>query len=271
MLSSGPPAATAGHVGKSAWTINRRVVGALVLREMLTRYGRNNIGFLWLFVEPILFTLVVVSIKAARIGIYDHSIPGVAFAVTGWPALMLWRNMPNRCMGALKSNRNLLHHRQVSIPDIFMSRIILEFMATSTSFVFVTLCLYSLGALIPPEDILQVIGGWMLLAWFGTGLAFTLGSVAEGLPVFEHLWKPISYLMMPLSGVAFVVEALPPKLREIALWVPQLNCVEFIRDGWFGSRFHAYYDIPYVLLVNLCLTFVGLSLLRQVGLQPSEE
>ena len=39
-------------VGTSSWTIARRVIGALLLRELLTRYGRNNIGFLWLFVEP---------------------------------------------------------------------------------------------------------------------------------------------------------------------------------------------------------------------------
>ena len=26
------------------------------MREIITRYGRNNIGFLWLFVEPLLLT-----------------------------------------------------------------------------------------------------------------------------------------------------------------------------------------------------------------------
>ena len=31
-----------------------QVVWALILREILTRYGRHNIGFLWLFVEPML-------------------------------------------------------------------------------------------------------------------------------------------------------------------------------------------------------------------------
>ena len=35
-----------------SWKIQRRVVWALTLREILTRYGRHNIGFLWLFAEP---------------------------------------------------------------------------------------------------------------------------------------------------------------------------------------------------------------------------
>src|ERR1700760_4694257 len=106
MHSSGSRRPTGALVHDSPWEINRRVISALFLREMLTRYGRNNIGFLWLFVEPILFTLVVVGIRSVTRSIYEGSIPMVAFAVTGWPSAMLWRNMPSRCMGALKSNRS---------------------------------------------------------------------------------------------------------------------------------------------------------------------
>jgi capsular polysaccharide transport system permease protein len=32
-----------------------RVIGALMVREMLTTYGRKNLGFLWLFLEPLIF------------------------------------------------------------------------------------------------------------------------------------------------------------------------------------------------------------------------
>lgn len=35
-----------------AFAVQARVIRALVARELLTRYGRNNIGFLWVFVEP---------------------------------------------------------------------------------------------------------------------------------------------------------------------------------------------------------------------------
>lgn len=251
--------------------VSRRVIGALVLREMLTRYGRNNIGFLWLFMEPLLFTLVVISVKAARIGVYGSDISGVAFAVTGWPALMLWRNMPNRCTGAVKSNRTLLHHRQVTIPDLFFARIVVEFMAASTSFVFVTAGFYAVGRLMAPEDILKVVSAWFLLGWFGAGLALTIASLSDRFVIIDNLWRPMSYVMMPLSGIAFLVDSLPPSYQNIVLWVPMLNCVELLRDGWFGSLFHAHYDIGYVIVFNLCLSFVGLALLRQVGLSPSDE
>lgn len=77
--------------------------------------------------------------------------------------------------------------------------------------------------------------------------------------------------MMPLSGVAFIVDALPPKMREIALYLPMLNALEYLREGWFGSLMHAHYDLPYVACVNVILTFVGLSIVRQSQLDTSEE
>jgi ABC-type polysaccharide/polyol phosphate export permease len=271
MHSNSSQRPTGALVHHSPWEINRRVISALFLREMLTRYGRNNIGFLWLFVEPMLFTLVVVGIRSVTRSIYEGTIPMVAFAVTGWPSAMLWRNMPSRCMGALKSNRSLLHHRQVRIVDIYITRILLEQMATTTSFIVVSLILFAAGWLMPPEDVLKVIGGWLLLGWFGAGLALILGPLSERYEFVAHFWRPTMYIFLPLSGVAFVVDALPHSLQSIAMWVPMLNAIEYLRDGWFGSLFHAHYDIGYVVTFNLCLTFAGLSLVRQVGLGPSEE
>ena len=42
--------------------IQARVVHALIMREIITRYGRHNIGFAWLFAEPMLFTIGVIGL-----------------------------------------------------------------------------------------------------------------------------------------------------------------------------------------------------------------
>jgi len=267
--SADPPVGTLVH--HSPWDINRRVIGALFLREMLTRYGRNNIGFLWLFVEPMIFTLIVVLIRAHAAAFYEGEIPMVAFAVTGWPSVMLWRNMPGRCAGAVKSNRSLLHHRQVKILDLYFARLLLEMMATTTSLVLVSVILFSAGWLSPPENILKALAGWMFLGWFGAGLALTIAGLSERFQIVQQLWRPISYILMPVSGVAFVVDALPPGIQAIVMWVPMLNAVELLRDGWFGSTFTAHYDLSYLIGFNLCLTLVGLTLVRHVVLGADEE
>ena len=37
--------------------------------------------------------------------------------------------------------------------------------------------------------------------------------------VVEKIWHPISYLLFPLSGAAFIADAFPPSIREIVLLV----------------------------------------------------
>ena len=39
-----------------------RVIGALMLRELHTRFGRHNLGYLWLVGEPFILSVGVVVI-----------------------------------------------------------------------------------------------------------------------------------------------------------------------------------------------------------------
>jgi ABC-type polysaccharide/polyol phosphate export permease len=265
--SSTPQRATVIH----AIRVQRRVIGALFLREMLTRYGRNNIGFLWLILEPMLFTVIITALWTATRAVHGSDIPIVAFALTGYSSILLWRNMPGRCIGALGSNQSLLFHRQVSLIDVYAARVLLELVGASTSFVVLGLAFSSIDLLKPPEDALQVLAGWLALAWFGAGLAFTLGSLSERFDVIEKMWPPTSYLLFPLSGAAFIVDALPEHFRQIVLIIPVLHAVEFIREGYFGSMIHAHYDMGYLLIWNMLLTFFGLSQIKLIGKDRSSE
>ena len=42
-----------------------RVIGALIIREMHTRFGRRRFGYLWLFFEPLLLGAMVAVIHGA--------------------------------------------------------------------------------------------------------------------------------------------------------------------------------------------------------------
>lgn len=250
----------------SPTTVMRRVIGALVLRELLTRYGRNNIGFLWLFVEPMLFVALMVAVRVAVRGAgFSIDIPVVAFALTGWTSMLLWRNMAARCIGAHKANLALLHHKPVTIFDVYIARAILEFIAYSTAFAVLAIGCFSMGWVPEPEDVLQVFWGWLLFAWFGVGLAWTVGGLSEKYDVVAPLWRPLSFILMMCSGVFFLADGLPQFVRNVFLWLPMLNILEYLRDGWFGSLFRAHYSVSYVLTCNVVLTFSGLSLVRQVG------
>jgi len=242
--------------------VQRRVLGALLIRELLTRYGRHNIGFLWLFVEPMIFTLGVTALWTATKSVHGSDLPIVAFALTGYSSVLLWRNMPGRCIGALEANSALMYHRNIRALDIYAARIMIEFSGATISFFTLSLVFILSGWLDPPEDFLKVAAGWMMIAWFGAALAITLGAISEEYELVDKFWHPLSYLLFPLSGAAFLVSALPPFAREIVLYIPMVHGVEMVREGFFGSKVEAIYDPGYVLVCSLVLSAVALIIVR---------
>lgn len=249
----------------SSWDVQRRVVWSLLLREILTRYGRHNIGFLWLFVEPMMFTLGVTAIWTAFKSAHSSNLPIVGFGVTGYSCVLVWRNMPNRCVGAVSPNLALLYHRNVKVLDVFLSRILLEAAGATISFAVLSIFYIGIGWLEPPEDIIRVAEGWVMLIWFGAGLAILLGSLAEQSETVDKLWHPAAYLLFPLSGAAFLVDALPKQAQDWILLLPMVHGVECVRDGYFGSHFVAHYDLAYMAVWNMGLTLIGLAQTRKVS------
>ncbi len=248
-----------------SWTIQKRTVSALLMREVLTRYGRHNIGFLWLFVEPMTFTLGVTALWTLTGLTHGSSLPIVAFALTGYSSVLLWRNMPARCIGAIQPNLSLLYHRNVKVLDVMLARLLLEGGGASISFTVLSVFFISIGWIKPPEDLLQVLGGWLMLAWFGMALAIFLGTLAEQNEIVDKLWHPASYLLFPLSGAAYFVDSLPQYVQPYALYLPMVNGVEFVREGYFGTAIVAHYDMAYMAVFNALLTVGALSQARKVA------
>lgn len=240
--------------------VQMRVLRALFLREALTRFGRHNIGFLWLFVEPMTFTLGVTALWTATKSVHGSDLPIVAFALTGYSSVLLWRNMPSRCIGALWANLSLLYHRNIKVLDIFAARLMLEFGGATISFTVLSVVFISIGWLEPPQNLLEVVGGWLIIAVFGSALAILLGALSHENELVDKLWHPASYLIFPLSGSAFMVDALPKLAQDVVLWIPMVHGVEIVREGYFGARARAHYDLSYVVPFSLVLS--GLALLQ---------
>jgi ABC-type polysaccharide/polyol phosphate export permease len=244
--------------------IQGRVVRALLLREVITRFGRHNLGVLWLFLEPMIFTLGVMSLWMLA-GLHSSSIPITAFAVTGYSSVLLWRNCAGRSAMAIQQNIHLLFHRNVQVIDVMLTRILIEVAGASASFSILSVVFITLGLMSPPVDLLGVLCGWLMLAWFGASLALVIGAGTAYNEIVERLWHPASYLLFPLSGAAFMVEWLPRAFQRTVLLLPMVHGVEMLREGYFGNAVRTHYDTGYMAVICLFLTCLGLMLLRYAG------
>jgi ABC-type polysaccharide/polyol phosphate export permease len=105
----------------------------------------------------------------------------------------------------------------------------------------------------------------MLTAWFGAAFATLLGAWSERSEIIEKLWHPAAYLLFPLAGAAYLVDALPRDFQAVVLWLPMVHSTEMLRDGYFGSVFTARYDVGYLAMCNLAITALALALERKVS------
>lgn len=248
-----------------SFKIQRRVMHALLMREIITRFGRENLGVLWLVGEPMLFTLGIVTLWSA-IGLHHGSpIPVVAFAVTGYSSVLLWRNCATRAGGAIAQNKQLLFHRNVRVIDVLVTRIVIEIGGATGSFIMLSLLFIFVGWMPMPDDLLEVLFGWSMLAWFGTSLALLIGAGTAFSDIVERLWHPVSYLMFPISGAAFMVDWLPTGMQKIVLLLPMVHGVEILREGYFGSAVHTHYDLAYLALCCLVLSLAGLYVVHEAN------
>ncbi|MEH8023767.1 ABC transporter permease [Gallibacterium anatis] len=247
---------------KDSFIIQGRVLKALLLREIITRYGRRNLGFLWLFVEPFLMSLVIVLMwhffRADRFSTLNI----VAFAMTGYPLLMMWRNASSRAIGGIDANIALLYHRNVRPLDTLFSRMILEIAGATVAQIVMLVILIAIGWIGLPNDVLYMVFAWFLMSLFALGLGLIICAISYYLEFFGKIWGTLSFVMFPISGAFFLVSSLPSNLQSILLWFPMVHGTEMFRHGYFGSAVVTMEAPSYLFICDLVMLLIGLLMVR---------
>jgi len=239
--------------------MQRRVIGALIIRELHSRFGRHYFGYIWLFFEPLLLGSAIglvhlLSDHTARYGPFE-------FFAIGYILYFIFRGIINRSTAAIPSNMPLLYHRTVSLPDIFFARHIIETISCMGVMLLFLFALFVLNGEIV-EDPTKILLAFIGMTLLSQGLALVFAAATEAMEGVERAVHAFTYLILPASGMFFLVETLPDWLQELALYVPTVHLFELMRDGQFGSSFTAHYDLGYVAAWILVTHLLGLAALR---------
>ena len=248
-----------------ALAAQKRVWGALFMREIQIRWGRRNLGFAWLFAEPLVFAFPVLFMWSILRGNSEHGLPVMPFIWSGYLPVLMFRHVSGRAMYVVRSNGAMLYHRSVTPLDLVISRCGLEVIGALAATAFSFAVLYVIGVLFLPYDLPLFLVGQFYMAWWSFTVGLIIAAASERSEVVEHLWTPISYMYLPISGFMYLAAWLPTSLRGAALTIlPCLQAYEMIRAGLFGNQIQTFYDIPYTTGVLAVLTVIGLWLMRDV-------
>ena len=240
--------------------IQRRVIWALTLREMITRFGREGLGVLWMMAEPAMFIVGVMAIFSQTET--NAQFPVAEYLAVSYPTLLFWRNTTGRVIKAIEVNRALLHHKPIRPIDIIYSRILLEFAGATASFLVLFAVFNVIGICQMPADPLTMILGYFLVVWFSFNFVMTMAALSEMSETIDRISHIILYLMIPFSGVFIPTYLLPTEAGHLLTYFPLVDAVEYFHHGYYGARMPTFYQMGYTVTVLSFSTLFAYSITR---------
>ncbi|MCS7231519.1 MAG: ABC transporter permease [Elusimicrobiota bacterium] len=246
-----------------------RVVIALLVRELKTRFGKYRLGFIWAFLEPMLLMSVFIGIRGIMAGsirggierfIYHIEYP--LFLASGLLPFFLFRHSVTQLMNTITANRGLFAYQPVKPIDAFLARWFLEGLIFIVLWIFIFGALYKLNFTFEIKNPLGLIAMYFLFYLFSFGIGLIFSIAVELFDELRNIISIIMLLLFFLSGIFFSILQIPERYRIFLLWNPVLHFIELCRENMFYLYEIEDCSYLYVIIATLVSLFLGLSLYK---------
>ena len=246
----------------SAARRQRRVLLALMLRNIRTRFFGHGLGYLIAVAWPLLHILIIIAlfVVAGLAPPYGSSM--ALFIATGALPFMVFSYLSRFMTIYVVHNRPLLSFPEVKVIDVLLASALLEILS-ALCVVFVCIVIgWFCGIDVTPNNVVEAsyaLGATVLL---GFGFGLLNGAIALAFPIWATVYQlAIVFLWVP-AGVFFVPDALPKPLRDILAYHPVLQVIEWMRSAYYQGYGDLVLDRQYVIEVGIGAVFLGLLLER---------
>jgi capsular polysaccharide transport system permease protein len=240
-----------------------RVIVALILREMATRYGRSPGGYVWAFLEPLGGIIILSYAFSLLLRTPSLGTSFILFFATAYLPLQVYLTVAMTAQHALPYSKVLLRYPVVSWIDAFLARFLLNGL---TSSLVTYILLAAILAFTETRSVLDFVPlfqavGLALLVGIGIG---SFNSVVGGFfPLYDRVWQIVSRPIFLASGLFYIYEELPKFAQDILWFNPLIHITGLMRTGVFTTYHPEYISRTYVLLFGLFFLFFGCLLLRR--------
>jgi capsular polysaccharide transport system permease protein len=249
-----------------AQTLNlqRRILVALMLRDVKTRFFGHPLGFIIAVGWPLanIFIVLLINTGLGRAVPYGNS--AALWYGSGLVPFMAFQYMSRFTVLGIVANRQLLRLPLVKVMDVLLARALLEVLNAGVGVVATLLIFTGFGIDFMPFDPVQAfcaMGASMLL-----GLSFGIvnGVMAGVFAPWATGYGLFGIVMWIASGVLFVPDDLPETARYWLSFNPALQGAEWMRSAYYEGYGTGVLDKTYMLTFALTSLFLGLVLERFV-------
>ena len=243
-----------------AFIQHARVVSALMLRDIQTRFGASYFGFLVGLILPLMHILLVLTVyimlgRRAPIGT-----DVMLYLTTAILPFVVWSYTHQKISQAFSQNKALISFPAVRLIDILIARALVEALNAT-----LIICVVATVFFLLEKNVFVARSDGVMLALFlaylygiSTGFLFGLLSMINpALLLFGFLLIPLNWFT---CGIFFIPDGLPIEIRNIVAIFPLSHIVDFGRTSVYSSYVSEYYSIIYVLFIVSFVFFVCLIL-----------
>ncbi|MEM8753288.1 MAG: ABC transporter permease [Pseudomonadota bacterium] len=241
--------------------LNFRVIFALMLREMTTRYGRSMGGYFWAVAEPVAMIALMSYIFSLALRSPDLGTNFPLFFATGFVAFNFFMDLANYASHAVNMNRPLLSYPRVTPMDAVLARTALQFVTLCVVSVLILTgivvfydlhTIYDFGVMIEAVALASMLG-------FGTGV--TNSVIFTYFPTYENVWRIATRPLFLISGIIIIPEKMPGFIQDVLWYNPLVHAVGMMRQGFYPSYHADWISHLYIGGLGLGLTTIGLFLI----------
>jgi capsular polysaccharide transport system permease protein len=245
---------------RTPWKITLSVWHALFLREMLTRLFANPYAWFWLFVEPLLYVIVMIAIRNF-IQFIDNMYGAevIPWMILGLVAFFLFRDGLTRSMSAVGANQALFAYRQVKPIDTVITRNFVEGFVRTIVLLKLLLGTGLLGYDVIPYDAIKAMLAWASIWMLGLSAGLCLSVMIKLVPELEIMINIMTLPLLILSGVILPIQMFPFSVQEIIAYNPIVHGLELLRLSFFEG-YWTYHG------VNFRYLYYWISLMTAFGL-----
>lgn len=229
----------------------------LVKKDIKLKYRRSFLGIFWIFLSPLLYTLVLTVVFST---FFNRSIEN-------YPVYLLCGRLAfdffsTGTKGAMNSIRRASIIKRVYVPKYVypLGSVIGAFI----TFLITLLILFGVAivtGVVFTYNIIYVIVPFVLVFFLVLGIGLTLATIVIFFRDFQHLWGVFLSLLMWSSAIFYPAEIIPEQFSFVLMYNPVFHIIDMLRNAVLYATPPTFFQITYVLGLAIFFLILGIILL----------
>jgi capsular polysaccharide transport system permease protein len=212
-----------------------RTVGAVIVREVQSRYTGDALGYGWAYVTPLAWVALIYGVftMLGRLSPIDTDLG--SFILSGVMPYLALRYQVNAALRVKSSYRHVMEMPGVAMAPIHLGIALLEFANALVIYALLLGMNFWIGGHFEVHRVVPWFAGFAAASGCGAALGYAVSANCVRADSASRIMAVVLRPLFYISPVFYVAEELPAEVVWLIRWNPLLHAIEVLRAGAFHS------------------------------------